>query len=137
MRFRSALAVLLLVSCNAALRRADTLYEARDWLGAAKAYDEAQTQDLEALARRDDARANCLAAGKAAPDAPQLPLFSDAPKVDHFLRGGSAEWAAMLSRAFAASVWVAPKGTAVASLSVSGQVGTFATEEEVQRTATW
>src|SRR4051794_5996018 len=50
-------------SCSAAMRHGDQLFEQRDFLGAAQAYDEAlasDPQDTAASARRDEARTRHL-----------------------------------------------------------------------------
>jgi len=62
---RSVFFLLLLCSCSLAVRRGNALAEEHDWLGAVAAYDEAvaaDPEDEEALALRDDARTQALAA---------------------------------------------------------------------------
>ncbi|MBK7857223.1 MAG: hypothetical protein IPJ65_01110 [Archangiaceae bacterium] len=65
------------------------------------------------------------------------PLFSLSPKVESFVRGGTAMWPVTLTDAFGSSPWASKQGTETASVSVSGQVEAFVSWQTVKRTAQW
>jgi hypothetical protein len=83
--------------------------------------------------------AYCHAAGRddVKPSTPAVPVFSVSPKVESFLRGGSAMWPVTLTDAFDASPWASKESSDPASLSVSGQIDDFVNQLPVKRTAHW
>jgi hypothetical protein len=59
------------------------------------------------------------------------------PRIEDFLRGTVGSWPVVMTQAFDASPWASSTSKRPASLSVSGQLDAFYSEQRVTRTAYW
>lgn len=98
-----------------------------------RALAEAKTPFLAALTK-----AYCQAGGRAVqPAAPALPLFSQSPRIEDFVRGAAGSWPVTMTQAFDASPWAWRASQQHANVSVSGQLEAQYSDRRVIRTAHW
>lgn len=106
------------------------------WAGAAAARCDAVLAQARSGFLRALAAGYCRLAGKEPPPF-ELPLFSESPRVDDFMRGAAGPWPVTMTQAFDASPWSWKTGGQHALVSVSGQLDVAYSDQRVRKTANW